>query len=129
MTDQQTAQQTFNEMLDSLTGFEEERIEDHFGAHIYLLLSTNASKSGRALIFIDKLREDMKSETADENKVVTAAKRHAQSLTLKEVNAYFGDDEDEPDPFGLEETGPSTESGKDGSDDENRPVSSPPSVS
>lgn len=121
-----TAQQTFNEALDSLTGYEEERIESHFGADIFTLLKTNATRCGRALIFIDQIRHGMKSATADENKVVQAAKKHTQGLTIAQVNDYFADDEDGDDVMADE---PESESGKDASASASEPVSSPPSVS
>lgn len=114
--DMQKTQQTFNEMIESLTGFEEDRVEAHYGRDVYTLLDVNSTKAMRAVIFIDQIREGMKSATADENKVVQAAKKHAQSLTVREVSNYFGDDDEEnSDPFGLEGDGsgePTSESGK-----------------
>lgn len=120
-----TAQQSFNEALESLTGYEEDRIIGHYGADIVQMLSSSMTRATRALIFIEKVREGMKSDITDENKVVQAAKKYAQGLSIKQVSEYFQDDEEDADPFGLDEgeSEPQTEAGK-GAD---KPVNGPTS--
>jgi hypothetical protein len=93
----------FMEMVESLTGYEEEAIEDQFGEDINTLLGLNATRSGRALVFIDAKRQGQD---------VAAAKAAAMSLTIKEVGDFFEDDADEVMP---EE--PVTEQGKEGAPD------------
>lgn len=93
-----SAQKTFNETLDSLTGYEELAITQHFGADITTLLETNATFAGRALIFTERTRS---------GEAPKDAKKHAMSLTLKSVNDYFKDDEPE-----VDEDDPITASGK-----------------
>lgn len=98
-----TTQATFNEMLDSLTGYEELAIQSGFDADINTLINTHATFAVRACIAVDLARQ---GSTAAE------AKKAAMSLTLTEVNAYFREDVEEPFP---EE--PVTESGKDAAHD------------
>lgn len=94
-----TTQQTFNEMIDSLTGHEEQKIESAFGADIMSLLEASATKASRALIFITFVRE---GESGGD------AKKRVMDLTIKQLGDHFADAEDEPMP---EE--PITEQGKD----------------
>lgn len=96
-----TAQQTFNEMLDSLTGYEEQAIENQFGADIYALLN-NATKASRALVFTSLNREEG-SKPAE-------VRKRVMGMTIREINAFWQDDADEPMP-----DEPVTASGKDDS--------------
>lgn len=95
---QEKAQKAFNELVDSLTGYEELEIAAQFGDDIHTLLITQASMASRSLVYVTKRREGL-----DEAK----AKDAAMSLTVKAVGDSFDPDEDEPFP---EE--PVTEQGK-----------------
>jgi len=93
---------TVSDMLDSLTGFEEIAIVKHFDRNIFGLLDTDHTMAGRALVFTAKARE---------GKEARHAKTEAMAMTLKQVDDYFADDENDeamPDE-------PVTEAGKGGS--------------
>jgi hypothetical protein len=96
-----TAQDTFNERIDSLTGYEELEIADQFGDDINTLLVTQPSMASRSLVYVTKRREGF-----DEEK----AKDFAMSMTVKAVTDSFEPPELEPMP-----DEPVTEQGKDGS--------------
>lgn len=96
------AQETFNEHLDSLTGFEELAIAQHFGFDITTLLDRSPSMAGRALIFSVHARE---KETSPSD-----AYKAAMGLTMREVDDYFAAEEVE-----IDEDEPETEQGKDDS--------------
>jgi hypothetical protein len=95
---------TVSEMIESLNGFEEIAITKAFDSDIFTLLNTAPTTAGRALVFIDRKR---RGETDKE------AKNAALTLTLKEVDEAFAEDEDE-----VFEEEPDTEQGKDDSPDE-----------
>lgn len=95
-----TAQESFDEHLDSLTGYEELAISSRFGFDIVTLLQRAPSMAGRALIFTAKAR-DGEAE---------AAYKAAMSLPMREVDGYFAPDEAE-----VDEDEPETEQGKDDS--------------
>lgn len=90
---------TANEMVESLTGFEEIAIANQFGAEITELFEKRPMGAVRALVFVDMTRSGL--TTPD-------AKRAALELTIKQVTGYFLAEEDEPMP-----DDPVTESGKD----------------
>ena len=90
---------TIGDMLESLTGFEELAITKNFDADIATLLATQATMAGRALVFIDRKRKGLSDPEA---------KKASMEMTLKTVDDYFAEDEDEVMP---EE--PVTEAGKD----------------
>lgn len=71
-----TAEQAF----DSLTGFDEFAIAQHFGHNVADLAENNVSMFGRALIFAVKRRD---GATDDE------ARNTALGLSLKECNDFF----------------------------------------
>lgn len=95
---------TIGDMLESLTGFEEIAISKHFDADIATLLASQATMAGRSLVFINLKRSGMTD---------SAAKQSAMEMTLKVVDDYFAEDDEEPMP---EE--PVTEAGKDDWPDE-----------
>lgn len=85
----QKQQESFNEHLDSLTGYEELEIQAQFGDDILSLLNLNYTMASRALIYVTRRRDGL-----DEAK----AKDAAMKLSLKEVGASFAAEEDEPMP-------------------------------
>jgi len=95
-----SAQVTASEMLESLTGFEEVAIGQHFGAEALELAEKKPTMLARALAFVHMTREGADAKTA---------KKRAMELTIKQSSDYFKADEDEPFP---EE--PVTDQGKEG---------------
>lgn len=81
---------TLEEIAESLNGYDELGIEQHFGSHINTLLEGNPTIGIRALIFIDVKRT--------ENLNVQQAKQRAMDLSIKEVTEWFADDEGDFDP-------------------------------
>lgn len=83
---------TVEEMVDSLTGFDEIAVEQAFGNDVISMLQKNPTMGGRALVFIAKRRDGMKDPDA---------RKAAMEMRLGEVQAYFPDEapevnEDEP---------------------------------
>jgi hypothetical protein len=74
--------QTAEEIFDSLTGFDEMAITQHFGRTIGDLASNDESMFSRALLFTVKRREGL----ADDD-----ARNFALGMTLGENIAYFAD--------------------------------------
>lgn len=89
---------TQDEMVDSLTGFEEIAIEKHFDAEIFDL---SVVKRMRAMVMIMLIRE---------GKSGPEAKKEAMGFTQAQIVGYFADDEGEDDP---ESDFPVTVAGKD----------------
>lgn len=98
-------------MLDitrSLTGYEENEIEERFGYPIGVLMDAALTKAGRAFIYIVEKRENGgKAEKAY---------HHAMNMRLIDVNDRFLDDEEDADDPVADE--PDTEQGKGGSPSE-----------
>lgn len=108
MTNEATASDsklTFTEVLDSLTGYDEQAIEQRFGGDINTLLRTNATKASRSLVYILLKREN---EAADTQNPDGKAYKKVMGIPMAEITDYFGDDVDE-----IDENSPVTESGKD----------------
>lgn len=99
------------EMIESLTGYDEIAIEKAFGAPVNELAETNSSAFARSLIFIDVRRGDQPMDDK-------AAKHFALGLRMADVGNYFPAAEDEPVP-----ADPTSASGK----DDEQPESEPPS--
>lgn len=99
---------TAEEVIDSLTGFDEIAIAKAWGAEWSDLAETKPSTFNRSLVFTLFRRA---------GKTDAEAKAAALELTLKEVTEAFADDEDEVMP---EE--PETESGKGDSGPTERPT-------
>jgi hypothetical protein len=93
-----TSKPTANELLEQLTGFDEQKIEARFGAEV---LEVEGTKFLRSLVFGNELHQG-KSE--DE------AWNAAQGLTVKLVRDYFASDPEDAMP-----DEPDSESGKDDS--------------
>jgi hypothetical protein len=102
-----TVDQTAQEFFETLNGFDEIAIAKHFGKKPVELSDTDAMGFARSLIFVSKRREGMKDGDAFEA---------AMNTTIGEANAYFAEDDDEPD-F------PVSESGKGDAGDETTPSS------
>lgn len=98
-----SAQITSDEMLESLTGFDELAIEKAFDADWQTLVTQKQTMFLRALIFI-QFRRDGKSDKD--------AKAAVMGLTLGACNDFFSDEE-LPD---LDPDQPDSESGKDDAD-------------
>lgn len=97
---------TVLEVSDSLTGFDEMAISQHFGCPVSELMETDASMWGRSLVFVLKRREGLSDDDA---------RNAALSMTIKGVADYFPKE--------------SEESGKDEPPAADSPESSPPSAS
>ncbi len=95
-----TAGLTVEEMIESLTGFEEIGIAKHFGQEWSDLAEAKPGMFLRSLVFTLHTRE---GRTAAE------AKTQALTLTLGQVNDYFEDDDE------VTHDEPETEPGKDDS--------------
>lgn len=98
-------EKTAEEVLDSLTGFDEMAIKQHFGAPISDLAS-DQSMLARALVFVLRRRDG----SADDD-----ARNQVLGMSLKEVLGYFSEE--------------SAESGKDEPVSEPSPTTSLTSVS
>ena len=84
---------TAEEVLDSLTGFDEMAIKQHFGAPISDL-ATDQSMLARALVFVLR-RRDGNSDDDARNQVL--------AMSLKEILGFFSEEsaesgKDEPSP-------------------------------
>lgn len=97
--------QTASEVFDSLTGFDEMSITQHFGRPISELVD-DSSMFGRALVFVLKRRDGANDDDA---------RNAALEMTLKAVSGYFAEE--------------SQESGKDENSSESQPMSSPTGAS
>lgn len=84
-----TARPTVDELLNSLTGYDELAITKAFDKSIFELAEQAASHYLRALIFVTELRAGKK---ADE------AKKSVLSLTIRQAQDFFSDEPDEPTP-------------------------------
>ena len=88
--------QTAEEVFDSLTGFDEIAISQHFGRTVSDLGSQDQSMFGRALVFVVKRREGANDDDA---------RNAALGLTLTDLVGFFaeaseesGKDETRPEP-------------------------------
>lgn len=84
-----SAQITANEMLESLTGFDEVAMATHFGAEALELAEKKPTMLTRALAFVHMTRE---------GKPAPQAKKDAMGLTIRQANDYFQEYEDEVMP-------------------------------
>lgn len=90
---------TIEEVMESLTGFDEIAIANHFGAEWMELAEKRPTAYSRALVFVHKRRQGLNDHEA---------KQAALEMPLRDVTSYFK--EDEPEIFPDE---PVTETGKD----------------
>lgn len=79
---------TGEEMFESLTGFDEVAITQHFGAEVGNLAESKPTMFLRAMVFTHLRREGRTDKEA---------KAESMGLTLKACNDYFADD-NEPNP-------------------------------
>lgn len=79
---------TAEEMFESLTGYEEVGVSQHFGAEIGSLAGSKPTMFLRSMVFTHLVRE---GKTAKE------AKAEVMGMPLKACNDYFAED-DEPNP-------------------------------
>lgn len=87
-----------DEVLDTFTGFDEIAVEKAFGTHVEALLRAGKGLTYlRALAFVQELHGGSKHDDA---------KKRALSLTVKELNGRFREEDDVELP--------GSESGKDG---------------
>lgn len=70
------------EMIESLTGFEEIAIAKMFGAEVFDLANSKQTMFVRALVFVTFKRQDLDDK---------AAKDKVMGMTLGEVQGYFDD--------------------------------------
>lgn len=106
---------TTDEVIDSLTGFDEEAIEKQFGAPWQTLAAGRSTAFLRAMIFATRRQAGV----ADLD-----ARQQVMEMTLRECQNLFGEEDEELDP-----DEPDTPAGKDASGPASRPRSWPPSVS
>jgi hypothetical protein len=98
-------QQTAEEVLESLTGFDEMAIKQHFGSTVSDLAG-DQTMLGRGLVFVLKRRDGLNDDDA---------RNAALGMPLKDITSYFADE--------------SEESGKDEPSSELSPETSQPSAS
>lgn len=79
-----SAQISTEEMIESLTGFEEIAIAKAFGGEVFDLAQTKQTMFVRSLVFVHFKRE------GDDDK---RAKEKAMGLTLGEAQGYFSDED------------------------------------
>lgn len=91
---------TAEEMMESLTGFDEVAIAKHWAAEVLDLAEHKPTTFTRSLVFVLMRRGGMSDHEA---------KEAVMNMTLKEVQGHFTEEEEEPVP-----DDPSTESGKEG---------------
>lgn len=87
-----------SEAVESLTGYDEQAIEKHYGGEISTLMGTKPTMGIRSLIFIQKTREGLNA---------VDAKKVSMELSMKDAMTFFAENEDEPMP-----EDPVTEEGK-----------------
>jgi hypothetical protein len=99
---------TQEDMVNSLTGFDEIAITKHMGLDVYTDAETKPIGIARCLIFVAERRDGSTD---------VEARNTAMNMTLKDVQEYFSDDDevtpDEPD----------TDQGKDDSQTDEQPKS------
>lgn len=92
---------TVHEFVESLTGYEEDSVLQHFGADVLVLLASRPMTCGRSLVYVDRKR------AGDDD---ASAVAHAKSLPMRQVDGYFT-----PEPEEMDDDEPETEPGKDAS--------------
>lgn len=99
-----TTEVTFDEFIDSLTGFDELAIKNHTKLPLSKLLASDELHASRAVIALHKLKEESQPNTP---KGYAAAYKAAMEMPFKEVRTYFAEDPADVDP-----DDPDSESGK-----------------
>ena len=100
--------QTMDEVVDSLTGHDENEIETQFGKTIAELV-VNKTMLGRAMVFILNRRDGKNDDDA---------RNASMAMPLKEIFTYFAEEsaesgKDEPEPEQQLELAPTGASGPD----------------
>lgn len=96
-----TTQHSITELVSSLTGYEDQAIEDRFGRTIAQLLDANAIKACRALLFVEAKRRGVRDGDAY---------KQVMGMTISEVDSSFKDEAEDADDLNPDE--PYTEQGK-----------------
>lgn len=86
---------TIDDMVESLTGHEENDIEGRFGFDPTTLLETKATMGLRALVYVLAKRDLTEQDVKDPG---GKAYKHAMDFTLKQVGDFFPDEVEEPVP-------------------------------
>ena len=105
MTDQTSGGDLIDatEMLESLTGFDEDEIETTYGADVFSLAEAGGTKYLRALLYVARRRSGLDK---------APAKKAVQALSIRQVQDSFSDEPSDPEPPMPGEE-PTTEAGKD----------------
>jgi hypothetical protein len=98
-----TTDQTFDELLDSLTGYDEMAIKSVAKVPMSHLLETDPILGSRHAIAIHQMRQSGQEGP----KSYAAHYKAAMDLPLKDVRTYFAEEPEDVDP-----TDPDSESGK-----------------
>lgn len=107
--------ETLEDAIESFTGFDEIAVEAAFGRNLVVMQQQQRGTDlQRAAVFV------LRRRAGDSDH---AAKHHALSMTLRDLNGYFADEDDEVMP-----DEPTTPAGNGDSLDVSEPVSSPSSV-
>lgn len=81
--------QSVTEVVETLTGFEEQHIEKSFGGQIEDLLAMKPTMGLRALAIVMVKRDLVEQDVKNPD---TKAFKHVMDMTLKQVNDFFPDD-------------------------------------
>jgi hypothetical protein len=98
MTDETPARPTSEEMLGSLTGYDEEAIAAAFGMELLTMLDGRETTYSRALIFAHRRRDGASDSDA---------LQYAKGLPLRDLGTYF-----EPEPEDVFPDEPTSDAGK-----------------
>lgn len=115
-----TTELTFDELLDSVTGYDEIAIKAAAQVPLSTLLTTDAMQAMRAVIAVHQLR-DTGAEMGP--KAYYAQYKLAQEMPTKAVRTYFAEPAKDPIP-----DEPDSPAGKDDSSSEEKTKTSPPSA-
>lgn len=102
--DESAEKLSMNDLAKSLTGYEEDEIEERFEHPIGVLLAHRVTKAGRAFIYITQRRADVKA---------AVAYKAAMEMRLADVNDRFLEEDEDGDDFDPDS--PDTDQGKDDS--------------
>lgn len=100
-----TAKMSADEVLGTLTGYDEIAIAKKFGAEVLDLMETRPLTGLRALVYIQKRRE-LTTEHTKQSSVDQAAYEHVMGLTVTQVQDLIADDEDDEDDLGEDGSQP-----------------------
>lgn len=93
MTDAPTRSDlSISDLLDTLTGYDEQAIEERFGAMPDSLLTTKPMMGGRALVYVVVRRHLAAAGVKDPS---GKAFKHAMGMKVSDVEAFFPDEDEE----------------------------------